>query len=192
MAMARNGADVVVADIIVENAEGVADEVRALGRRALAMSLDVANQESVDAMAAQALARFSAIDILVNNAGVIGARGWEERTAPNEEDWDFIFEINVKGIARVTDAIAPHMKERRHGKIVNIASIAGRQGSSRNPPYNVSKAGVISLTQAQAQELRAAQHQRERDMPWAVVDTDVGAHNRADADDAESGREDAV
>ena len=153
LAMARNGADVVVADIIVENAEGVADEVRALGRRAQALSLDVANQESVDAMAAQALTEFGAIDILVNNAGVIGAQGWEQRAVPNEEDWDFIFEINVKGIARVTDAIAPHMKERRYGKIVNIASIAGRQGSSRNPPYNVSKAGVISLTQAQAQDL---------------------------------------
>ena len=53
----------------------------------------------------------------------------------------------------MTDAIAPHMKDRRYGKIINIASIAGRQGSSRNPPYNVSKAGVISLTQAQAQGL---------------------------------------
>ena len=153
LALARNGADVVVADIIVENAESVAQEVGALGRRALALSLDVTDQESVDAMAARALDEFGAIDILVNNAGVIGAQGWEERETPNEEDWDFIFEINVKGIARVTDALAPHMKERESGKIINIASIAGRQGSSRNPPYNVSKAGVISLTQAQAQGL---------------------------------------
>ncbi len=153
LALARNGADIVVADIILENAQSVSAEVRALGRRALAMSLDVANRQSVADMAARALAEFGAIDILVNNAGVIGASGWEGREIPNEEDWDFIFEINVKGIARVTDAIAPHMKERRFGKIINIASIAGRQGSSRNPPYNVSKAGVISLTQAQAQAL---------------------------------------
>ena len=153
LALARNGADIVVADIIVDNAEGVAEEVRALGRRALPLSLDVTNQESVEAMTTRALAEFGAIDILVNNAGVIGAQGWERRETPSEEDWDFIFEINVKGIARVTDAIAPHMIERRYGKVVNIASIAGRQGSSRNPPYNVSKAGVISLTQAQAQQL---------------------------------------
>ena len=153
LALARNGADIVIADIIVKNAEGVADEVRSLGRRSLAVSLDVSDQESVEGMTAQALSEFGAIDILVNNAGVIGAQGWESRETPNEEDWDFIFEINVKGIARVTDAISPHMKERRYGKIINIASIAGRQGSSRNPPYNVSKAGVISLTQAQAQGL---------------------------------------
>ena len=153
LALARNGADIVVADIIAGNAEGVAEEVRELGRRALALGLDVSNQLSVEAMTAQAFAEFSAIDILVNNAGVIGAPGWEDREKPNQDDWDFIFDINVKGIARVTDAFTPHMLERRYGKIVNIASIAGRQGSSRNPPYNVSKAGVISLTQAQAQEL---------------------------------------
>ncbi|CAI8049341.1 3-oxoacyl-[acyl-carrier-protein] reductase FabG [Geodia barretti] len=123
LALARNGADIVIADIIVKNAEGVADETRNPSRE----------------MTAQALSEFGAIDILVNNAGVIGAQGWESRETPNEEDWDFIFEINVKGIARVTDAISPHMQ--------------GAQGSSRNPPYNVSKAGVISLTQGQAQGL---------------------------------------
>lgn len=153
LAMARNGADVAVADIIVENAESVAEEVRALGQRAIALSLDVSNVESVEEMTAQALAEFGAIDILVNNAGVIGAAGWESRETPNEEDWDFIFEINLKGIARVTDAVAPHMQERRSGKVINIASIAGRRGSNRNPPYNASKAGVINLTQSQAQIL---------------------------------------
>ena len=96
LALARNGADIVIADIIVKNAEGVADEVRSLGRRSLALRLDVASQESVDEVTSQALAEFGAIDILVNNAGVIGAQGWESRETPNEEDWDFIFEINVK------------------------------------------------------------------------------------------------
>ncbi len=151
LALARNGADVVVADIVVENARSVVDEVKALGRQGLALSVDVRSSQSVEDATAQALGEFGAIDILVNNAGVIGAAGWESREMPNEEDWDFIFEINVKGIARMTDAAAPQMRERRSGKIVNVASIAGRQGSSRNPPYNVSKAGVISLTQAQAQ-----------------------------------------
>lgn len=150
LALARNGADVAVADIIAENARSVAAEAQALGRRATALRLDVTNRQSVADMAAAALAEFGRIDILVNNAGVIGAAGWEERDTPNEDDWEFIFEINVKGIARATDAVAPHMRERKSGKIINIASIAGRQGSARNPPYNVSKAGVISLTQSQA------------------------------------------
>ena len=153
LALARNGADVVVADIIAGNAENVADEVRALGRRAMALSLDVSDQGSVDAMAAQALAEFGAIDILANNAGVIGSQGWEERDMPNEEDWTLIYEVNLRGVARVTDAVAPNMIERRHGKIVNIASIAGRSGSNRNPPYNASKAAVINLTQSQARQL---------------------------------------
>ena len=153
LALARNGADVVVTDVIVENAESVADEVRAHGRRALALSLDVSSQESVDAMTAQALAEFGAIDILVNNAGVVGAQAWEERDTPNEEDWNLIYEVNLKGVARVTDAVTPHMRGRRYGKIINIASIAGRRGSTRNPPYNASKAAVINLTQSQSQLL---------------------------------------
>ena len=153
LALARNGADVVVADIVVENAESVADEVRGLGRRALALAVDVTSQDSADDMASKAIAEFGAIDILVNNAGVIGSGGWEERDMPNEDDWTLIYEVNLRGVARVTDAVAPHMIERRQGKIVNIASIAGRRGSNRNPPYNASKAGVISLTQSQAQML---------------------------------------
>ena len=134
LALARNGADIVVADIVAENAESVADEVRGLGRRALALTVDVTNQDSADDMASQALAEFGAIDILVNNAGVIGSGGWEERDMPNEDDWTLIYEVNLRGVARVTDAVAPHMIERRYGKIVNIASIAGRRGSNRNPP----------------------------------------------------------
>jgi NAD(P)-dependent dehydrogenase (short-subunit alcohol dehydrogenase family) len=150
LVLAQNGADVAVADVNVENAQGVAAEVAELGRRSLAVALDVTDQESVERMVGEVIDRLGRIDILVNNAGVIGAQGWEQREWPNEDDWDFVFAVNVKGIARVTDAVAPHMRERQYGKIINIASVAGRQGSPRNPPYNVSKAGVISLTQSQA------------------------------------------
>jgi len=153
LVLARNGADVVVADLIDDNARGVADEIRAIGRESLALSLDVTRQASAEAMAASVMAQFGQIDILVNNAGIIGAPGWESRETPNEDDWDMIYAVNVKGIAKVTSAVAHHMKQRRYGKIINIASIAGRQGSPRNPPYNVSKTGVISLTQAQALDL---------------------------------------
>jgi len=153
LVLARNGADIVVADLIEDNARGVADEVRAIGRQSLALSLDVTNQASAEAMVASVTAQFGQIDILVNNAGIIGAPGWESRETPNEDDWDMIYAVNVKGIAKVTNAVAPHMKQRHYGKIINIASIAGRQGSPRNPPYNVSKTGVISLTQGQALDL---------------------------------------
>ncbi len=153
LALARNGADVVVAEIVEENGASAAAEVEAAGRRSLAAALDVTDQASVDALMPGVLSEFEHVDILVNNAGIIGAPGWEQRERTNEEDWDLIYEVNVKGVMRVTDAVAPHMKERRYGKIVNIASIAARQGNPRNPPYNVSKAGVISITQAYALEL---------------------------------------
>ena len=154
LALARNGADVVLADIVLDNAQAVAGEVSAMGRQSMAVALDVTDQGSVDAMAREVLDRFGRIDILVNNAGIIAAAGWEERGVTVEDDWDEIYAINVKGVARVTEAVAPHMKERRYGKIVNIASVAGRQGTSTsNLPYGASKAAVINFTQSVAMEL---------------------------------------
>lgn len=155
LTLARNGADLAVGDIHLGNAQKVAQEVARLDRRSLALHLDVTDQGSTERMVREIIDHFGRIDILVNNAGVVGAEGWEEREKPNEADWDSVFEVNVKGIARVTDAVARHMKTRRYGKIINIASISGRQGNPRNPPYNVSKAGVVNLTQSQSLELAA-------------------------------------
>ena len=156
LVLAENGADVAVADLNLENARQVAEEVSELGRETMAVALDVTDQGSTDVMVREVIDRFGRIDILVNNAGVVGAQGWEQREKTNEDDWDLTFEVNVKGIARVTDAVAPHMKQKRRGKIINIASIAARRGNPSNPPYNVSKSGVVSLTQSQALDL--AQH----------------------------------
>ena len=153
LVLARNGADLAIGDLNLEDARSVAAEVEAMGRRATATSLDVTDQASVDQLVADVIARFGRIDILVNNAGIIAAPGWEQRERSNEDDWDMIYAVNVKGIAKVTDVVAAHMKERLYGKIVNISSVAGRQGNPGNPPYCVSKAGVISLTQGTASEL---------------------------------------
>ena len=153
LAMARNGADVAVADLNAADATSVASEVSELGRRALPLKVDVTDQASVDEAVRKVLSEFGSIDILANNAGIIAAPGWEERDSSNETDWDMIYAVNVKGIFRVTEAVSPHMKERRYGKIVNVASGAGRQGSADNPPYNASKAAVISYTQSSALEL---------------------------------------
>ena len=153
LTMAQNGADVVVADINLKDAKAVAAEVVDLGRQSVAECADVTNQESVEHMAEQVIARFGCIDILVNNAGVIAAPGWEQRERSTDEDWDATFEVNVKGMARVTNVVASYMKERRYGKIVNISSIAGRLGTMTSAPYGASKAGVINLTQYSALEL---------------------------------------
>ncbi len=148
--MAEHGARLVVADLDVENAAEVVEGLNGQGQEAEAVAVDVTKQSSVDRMVKGAVARFGQVDILVNNAGIIAAPGWEDRTESNDRDWDMIYDVNVRGVARVTESAAVHMKKRRYGKIVNIASIAGRQGSPGNPPYHVSKAGVISLTQASA------------------------------------------
>ena len=155
LTLAENGADVVVTDISTEDAERVADEVQEMGQRSMASRADVTDQASVETMVWDAIARFERIDILVNNAGIIAAPGWEERERANEEDWTTIYEVNVKGLVRVTEAVVPHMKERRYGKIINISSTAGRSGNLANPPYAASKAAVISYTRACAAELAA-------------------------------------
>ena len=151
--MADHGALLVVTDLDVESAAEVAQELIGQGREAEAIAVDVTKQSSVDRMVEGAVARFGQVDILVNNAGIIAAPGWENRPESNDKDWDMIYDVNVRGVARVTESAAVHMKKRRYGKIVNIGSDAGRQGSPGNPPYHVSKAGVISLTQASARGL---------------------------------------
>ena len=150
--LARYGASVVVSDLDGDAVAQVAAEIGADHPDVTVDSaaLDVTDDESVANMTDQVIDRFGRVDILVNNAGIIGAPGWEQREEPAETDWDQIYEVNVKGIARASDSVAGAMKTRRYGKIVNIASVAGRQGSPRNTPYHVSKSGVISLTQAYA------------------------------------------
>ena len=150
--MARCGATVAVADMNLDDASSVAVELADMGRESVALEADVTVQEEVDALAASVIDRFGRIDALVNNAGIIAAPGWEDREQPSEEDWDMLYEVNVKGVARVTEAVLPQMRERRFGKIVNIASVAGRVGSTTSAPYSISKAGVISYTQAIAIE----------------------------------------
>ncbi len=154
LAMAREGADILVADIHLGTAEGVAKEVRDLGRRAAAISVDVSQEVQVRQAIADGIRRFGRIDILVNNAGVTPRLGLPF-TRQEETDWDKVFDINVKSVFFTCKAIAPHFMERRSGKIVNIASIAGPLSSQTMPSYSVSKMGVITFTKIVAKELAA-------------------------------------
>jgi meso-butanediol dehydrogenase/(S,S)-butanediol dehydrogenase/diacetyl reductase len=150
LALARAGADVAIADVDLENAELSAKEVTALGRRALVARVDVTDAQSAKAGVDEALTRFGKIDILVNNAGVVQDHVGKAVTG---DDFDRCFQVNLKGIWNVTNAVIPHFRERGAGKIANIASIAGRRGDNGLAPYSASKAGAISLTQSLAAAL---------------------------------------
>src|SRR5438552_11833668 len=152
LALAREGADVAIPDIQVLNAEKVAGEVKGLGRKVIAMKTDVTSAADVKTMVDRTRESFGKIDILVNNAGAAGPPGMPF-TNNTEEDWDRTFAVNTKSVFLTCKAITPHFIERKAGRIVNIASIAGPISAPTMPPYSVAKMGVITLTRIIAKEL---------------------------------------
>ncbi|MBI3988554.1 MAG: 3-oxoacyl-ACP reductase FabG [candidate division NC10 bacterium] len=152
LCMAKEGGDICIPDINLDGAQKVAKEVEGLGRKALALKCDVAKVEEVEAMVKRTLETFGKIDILVNNTGIDLPVGMPF-TNNTEEDWDRGYQINVKSMVLTCKAVAPHMMERRFGKIINLASIAGQLGSATSAPYSVSKGAVITLTRCFARDL---------------------------------------
>jgi NAD(P)-dependent dehydrogenase (short-subunit alcohol dehydrogenase family) len=150
--MAQEGANVAIPDINDANARSVAREVEALGRKAVVLPCDVTREVDVRESLEQTMAELGQIDILVNNAGSATRPGMPF-TANSEEDWDRAFAVNVKSVFLTCKAIAPYFIERRAGRIVNIASIAGPLASVTMPPYSVAKGGVITFTRVVAKEL---------------------------------------
>ena len=149
--LAGAGATVVAADMNRRVGEEVAREIEALGGRSLIIEVDVSEIDQVQQMAQQTLETFNQIDILVNNAGIAG----KTATLPDldESDWDAVLNVNLKGVFLCCKAVIDHMIERQYGKIVSVASIAGKEGNPTLIPYSASKAGVICLTKALAKEV---------------------------------------
>jgi len=147
LALAEAGADVAIADVDLESAEGTAGEVASLGREVMVCEVDVADTQSVQRGLDRILSRFGKIDILVNNAGVVQDHVGDE---VGGDDFDRCYRVNLRGIWNVSSALVPHFREHGGGKIVNIASIAGRRGDNALAPYSASKAGALSLTQSMA------------------------------------------
>jgi NAD(P)-dependent dehydrogenase (short-subunit alcohol dehydrogenase family) len=147
---AAEGCAVVVSDINSETIKGVKREIEGRGGRCLAVTADVAKSIDVQGMVQATLDQMGKVDILVNNAGVIRFSSLLDLT---EEEWDWIYAVNVKGVFLCSKAVAVHMIGRKQGKIINIASIAGKTPGVGAPHYASSKAAVINLTQAVAKEL---------------------------------------
>lgn len=149
--LANAGADVAIMDLNLSAAEAVAQQLEGVGRKALPLQADVSQAAEVNAAVAQVLSTFGRVDILVNNAGIAG------RTLPltdlDEADWHAVIGVNLTGVFLCCKAVIEPMIAQDYGRIVNIASIAGKEGNPTLIPYSVSKAGVICLTKALAKEV---------------------------------------
>jgi 3-oxoacyl-[acyl-carrier protein] reductase len=146
---ATEGADVVCVSRTAENSEKVANEVRALGRKAWAHAVDVADANSVNPAVEKILADCGRVDVLVNNAGVT-RDGLLMRMS--EADWDTVLDTNLKGAFLVTKAFSRALLKQRAGRIVNVASVIGLIGNAGQCNYASSKAGLIGFTKSAAKE----------------------------------------
>jgi len=155
LSFGREGADVMVNDIIIETAQKVAEEIKSMGRRALAIKADVSKSEEVQEMIDTGLRELGKIDILVNNAGGGPRKKAVEFAQSTEEMSDIIIGINLKGVFNCTRAVINHMIQRGSGKVVNISSGAGVRGTPKMVEYSAAKAGVIGFTKALAKEVGA-------------------------------------
>jgi 3-oxoacyl-[acyl-carrier protein] reductase len=173
LTLARAGADVVVADILVESAESeetdrwgalataaraqgmvytesTADEIRVMGRRSLALRCDVTDRKQVAATVDRVVSELGSVDILVNNAATLDHVGQFQDQAP--ELWERDLRVNLTGSFNCAQAAWPHMKEREWGRIVNMASVAGTLGGFGQASYSTTKAGILGLTRTLAME----------------------------------------
>ena len=156
LCLARMGADVTVSDVKKDLADSVANKVRKIGRKALAIKTDVRVAEECRDLVDATVKAMGQIDILVCSAGVSGIRT-DSGKPPileniSEEDWNLTIDVNLKGVFLCNQAVAPYFKKQKSGKIVNISSIGGRRGMNM-AHYCASKAGVIVFTQSVALQL---------------------------------------
>lgn len=151
IALAKEGVNVILVARTKEEIDSVAAKVRSLRVKALAITADVADINSVNAAVAKALAEFGTIDILINNAG-IAAFGKFLELEPT--DWERIIQVNLMGVYYVTRAVLPNMMERQTGDIINISSTAGLNGNALTSAYSASKFALLGLTDSLMQEMR--------------------------------------
>ncbi len=144
---AKEGAHVVVADLDLGVAKGVAEEI---GGESIAVEVNVAERKSVDQMVAKAIEHFGRIDVLVNNAGVLKDAQLLKMTS---EDFDFVVDVNLGGVFQCTQAVAPQMVEQGSGVILNASSVVGLYGNFGQTNYVATKSGVIGMTKTWAKEL---------------------------------------
>jgi 3-oxoacyl-[acyl-carrier protein] reductase len=148
--LAKAGLNVVVSDVMLEEAEKVAETLRDFGVLSFAVKADVSNIEDAENMVKETVTRWGSIDYLVNNAGITRDNLAVRMT---EKEWDMVLDINLKGTFLCSQAASKEMMKKRFGRIVNIASVSGILGTAGQANYASSKAGVIALSKTFAREL---------------------------------------
>jgi 2-dehydro-3-deoxy-L-rhamnonate dehydrogenase (NAD+) len=166
----KAGARVAFADLDDAEARRTAKELDPSGQRSVVVLVDVTQWAQASAMAQKVLDHFGTIDILVNNAGIAGPN--KPLVEVSEEEWDRVCDINLKGVFFCCKAVLPVMLKNRYGRIVNIASIAGKEGNPNLTPYSATKAAVICLTKALAKEV-CTQGVYVNCLTPAVIDTPI-------------------
>ena len=149
-ALAAQGADVVINDMVEDTARETARLVEAAGRQALVTLGSVASSEYVDGMVEETMERFGRVDIMVNNAGIT-RDGLLVRM--KDDQWDLVMDVNLKSAFLCTRAVARPMMKQKSGRIVNVASVVGVVGNAGQANYSASKGGLIALTKTTAKEL---------------------------------------
>jgi 3-oxoacyl-[acyl-carrier protein] reductase len=152
--LAQRGYVAVIADIDAAVANDAAKELSAAGLRASAVQVDVGDRRSVEAMIQTVIDTHGQIDVLINNAGIAGNAA--PITEVTDDDWLTMLRVDLTSVFLCCRAVMPHMLSRQKGTIVNVASIAGKEGNPRMVPYSSAKAGVIGLTKALAKEVATA------------------------------------
>ena len=152
LAFGKQGANVVVTARTTQAINSVVDELQQMGVGALAVSADLAIEADIQRIAADTLARFGRIDLLVNNAAIIHPR--IDLVDFDADLWREVLNVNLTSAALLIKAVLPNMIENRAGKIINISSIGGRKGGKGRSAYRVTKAGLISLTESVAAEVK--------------------------------------
>ena len=152
VALAKEGCDLIVADIDLQSAKQTEGEIKNLGRQAIAVKADITDSQEVNDMVKVALDRFGKIDILVNNAGA--ATPPKLFIDTTEDEWDFNIDLNLKGMLKCTKAVLDHMIPRKSGKIINLSSFGAKTGGENTTVYAAAKAGILSFTRGLATEVR--------------------------------------
>jgi 3-oxoacyl-[acyl-carrier protein] reductase len=163
-------AKVAIADLDHAEAQKTAHHLDRWGGRSLAVPADITIWAQAQAMAEAVINRFGTIDVLVNNAGIAGPN--KPLVDVSEEEWDRVAAINLKGVFLCCKAVLPTMLNNRSGRIVNVASIAGKEGNPNLAPYSATKAAVICLTKALAKEV-CTQGVYVNCITPAVIDTPI-------------------